>query len=72
MKLYIDLSEYQPWSGAKDTYDIIRIHDKLHELDNLITAIYPEGLSITEFNDILWFDNEWILERLRIEDDDND
>lgn len=72
MKLYIDLSEYQPWSGAKDTYDIIRIHDKLDELDNLITEIYPEGLSMTGLNDILWFDDEWVLEQLGIEDDNND
>lgn len=70
MKLIMDFSNYTPWGGAIDTYSIIDYHNKLDELDNLITELYPNGLSMTEFNDILWFDSEWVLEQLEIEDDD--
>ena len=72
MKLYTDLIHYQPWCGARETYALIEMNNKLDELDNLITELYPEGLSMTGLNDILWFDSEWVLGQLGIEDDDND
>lgn len=72
MKLYIDIENYEPWAGAKDTYETIVYHDKLDELDCLITNMYPDGLSMTELNDILWFDSDWVLEQLGIEDNDDD
>lgn len=70
MKLYIDFSDYQPWEGARYTYALIDCHKKLEDLDNLITDCYPEGLTETELNDILWFDSEWVLDSLGIEDSD--
>ena len=72
MKLITSFIHYQPWAGARDTYALIDCHNKLEELDNLITKCFPEGLTETELNDILWFDSEWVLSSLEIEDDDND
>ena len=72
MKLIMDFSDYQPWAGARDTYALIDCNNKLEELDELITECYPDGLTQTELNDILWFDSEWVLSSLGIEDDDND
>ena len=72
MKLIMDFIYYQPWSGAIDTYALIACHNKLEELDKLITDCFPEGLTETELNDILWFDSDWVLSSLGIEDDDND
>ena len=72
MKLIMDFISYQPWSGARETYALIDCYDKLNELDELITECYPDGLTETELNDILWFDSEWVLSSLGIEDDDND
>ena len=72
MKLIMDFSDYQPWLGARDTYALIDYHNKLERLDNLISECYPDGLTETELNDILWFDSEWVLDNLGIEDDDND
>ena len=69
MELYTNLAHYQPWGGARETYALIDMNNKLDELDNLITELYPNGLSMTEFNDILWFESEWVLEQLGIEDD---
>lgn len=42
------------------------------ELDELITDCFPEGLTETELNDILWFEPTWVLDNLGIEDDDDD
>lgn len=72
MKLITDFIHYQPWAGAWDTYARINCYNKLEELDNLITECYPDGLTVTELNDILWFDSEWVLNSLGIEVDDND
>lgn len=72
MKLYTTLIDYHPWQGARNTYALIDMHNKLNELDNLISELYPNGLSMTELNDILWFDSDWVLSSLGIEDDDND
>ena len=72
MKLIMDFIYYQPWSGAIDTYALIACHNKLEELDELITECYPEGLTETELNDILWFDSEWVLNSLGIEVDNDE
>lgn len=72
MKLIMDFVHYQPWSGARDTYALIDCNNKLEELDELITECYPDGLTETELNDILWFDSDWVLSSLGIEVDDND
>lgn len=72
MKLIVDFIHYQPWGGAINTYALIDMYDKLDELDELITECYPDGLSMTELNDILWFDSEWVLDSLGIEVEDDD
>ena len=71
MKIYTeDLSDYRAWSGAVNTYNTIEEHDKLEELEQLIDELYPDGLSFTELNDLLWFDSEFIFEQLGIQDEE--
>lgn len=72
MKLYSEtkLVDFQAWSGAIDTKNTIIDHDKAEEFDDLIEEIYPDGLSETQLNDILWFDDEWIFETLGIKIDE--
>ena len=72
MKLIMDFIHYQPWAGARDTYALIDCHNKLEDLDRLITDCYPEGLTETELNDILWFNSEWVLNSLGIEVDNDE
>ena len=72
MKLIMDFIHYQPWAGARDTYALIDCHNKLKDLDWLITDCFPEGLTETELNDILWFDSEWVLSSLGIEVDNDE
>lgn len=66
VKIISDLSDYEPWSGAVDTWNRIQDADKLEELDAMLEETYPDGLTMTELNDILWFDSEWVLSSLGI------
>lgn len=69
MKLFSEtkLVDFQAWSGAVDTKNTIIEHNKAEEFDYLIEELYPDGLSETQLNDLLWFDEEWVFESLGIE-----
>ena len=64
--------EYKPWSGAELTARIIEEEDKVEEFFNIIEELYPEGIDMTQLNDILWFDSEWVLDVLNIKDGEED
>ena len=64
------LDEYKPWSGAVDTFKAIQDADKVDALDQYLEDIYPEGLTVTQLNDILWFDGESVLKDLGIYTED--
>lgn len=68
-KLISTLDDYTPWSGAVDTYDLIRDEDKIDELDSYLEDVYPEGLTMTELNDLLWFDGDSVLHAIGIVSD---
>ena len=65
----VSLNSFKPWCGA--TYNYKRIVESgngesfLEYLEELI----PEGLTETELNDILWFEDELIDEFLGNEDE---
>lgn len=70
MKIIIDnasISNFDAWSGAKDTKQTIIDNDKENEFDNMIEELYPDGLTDTQLNDLLWHDSDWVLEQLGIE-----
>ena len=70
VKIISTLDEYTPWSGAKNTYAVIQDADKVDALDAYLEDIYPEGLTVTELNDILWFDGDSVLSDLGIYTED--
>lgn len=72
MKTYNEtkLVDFRAWSGAIDTKNTIIDHNKEKEFEYLIDELYPDGLSETQLNDILWFEPEWIFEQLGIEIED--
>ena len=76
LKIISGLYDYEPWSGAVDTWKKIVDADMVDALDYYLEDIYPDGLTKTELNDILWFDGEEVLRDLGIaeetEDDDED
>ena len=68
MKINYDLSlsQFEAWSGATRTKDIIMENHLEVEFENLINELYPDGIDATTLNDILWFEDQWIFEVLNI------
>ena len=68
MKIILEKSllNFEAWSGAISTKNTIIEHDKTDQFEQLIEEIYPEGLTDTQLNDILWFEADWIYESLEI------
>ena len=64
----ISLKNFKAWSGAKDTLNKLIELDKCDDLEFILDDLYPDGLTDTQLNDILWFEDEWIYETLGIEE----
>ena len=62
----LDLNSFNAWSGAVDTLDRIQREGKCAELENILEELYPDGMTETELNDLLWFDSESVYEWLGI------
>ena len=68
----LDLERFEAWSGAKDTLDRVREEGKCSELENILEDLYPDGMTETDLNDLLWFDSESVYEWLGIDNDEED
>lgn len=71
MKVYTDFYEFSDltencWSGAIQTLDTITEHDKKEGLMQLLEEVFYDGIELTELNDFLWFDSDYIFECLDI------
>ena len=62
----LDLNNFKAWSGAVDTLERILREGKCAELENILEELYPDGMTETELNDLLWFDSESVYEWLGI------
>lgn len=72
MKLYreLDLSTFEAWSGAVETYETIKGADKLIDLECLLEDLYPDGIEETQLNDLLWFESDWLYDCLGISEEE--
>ena len=61
------LRGFNAWSGAIETKKMILDAGLEEEFEMLIDECYPEGLTDTQLNDLLWFEADWILENLGVE-----
>lgn len=75
MKIIIEnlsITDFDAWSGAKDTKQTIIDNDKENDFDNLIDELYPEGLTDVELNDLLWHDSDWVFDQLGISEEEEE
>lgn len=70
VKIISTLDDYEPWSGAVDTFEAIKDAGMVDDLDFYLEDIYPEGLTMTQLNDLLWFDGDSVLSDLGIYTED--
>lgn len=61
MKIYseLDFASFEPWSGAVDTHKRICDAGKAETFEAMLKDCYPDGMSKTDLNDLLWFEHEW-------------
>lgn len=74
MKVYTDFYEFSDlqkncWSGALQTLSRIEEEEKESELMDMLEDIFYNGIELTELNDFLWFDTDYIYESLGIEEE---
>ena len=62
----LDLNRFEAWSGAKETLEKIQREGKCSLLEQILDDIYPDGMTETELNDLLWFEPETVYEWLGI------
>ena len=62
-------SDFEFWSGARDTADELTA-DEIEEVLTILEDAYPEGMTETELNDFFWFERDTIAEWLGYEDFD--
>lgn len=74
MKVYseVTLMSFDAWSGAVSRKREIMDAGKGEEFDALIEECYPDGLSETDLNDILWFEEDWWCEALGMEEEEDE
>jgi hypothetical protein len=66
------LINFDAWNGAKDTKKTILNNNKESDFDSLMDDLYPDGMSETQLNDILWFESDWIFKQLGISEDEDE
>jgi hypothetical protein len=54
---------------AKDNADELTI-EQLDELESILDELYPDGMTETQLNDLMWFDFDTIKNWLGIEEDE--
>lgn len=63
----LKLRDFPAWSGAKDTKERIIEEGKEEAFEDMINELYPDGLTDTQLNDLLWFEEDFIFESLGID-----
>ena len=67
-----DFNDFDFWSGAKSTAQTIQDAGRDEEFLQAICDIYPDGLTDTALNDLLWFDPEWCLELVGLSEEEEE
>ena len=62
------LRNFEFWSGAKSNAAMMTA-EELDSVENELEAMYPEGMTDTEINDLFWFDFEYVCELIGLEYD---
>ena len=65
----LSLRNFEAWSGAKDTKRLILDNGKESDFEFMLEDLYPDGMTDTQLNDILWFETDWICETLGIDNE---
>lgn len=67
--LYKEMSiyDFEPWSGAVNTYRRLERNNKLNDLEGLLPELFIGDIEETELNDLLWFEPDTVYEIVGLE-----
>ena len=70
MKIIMEtsLENFEAWSGAISTLNTLKEKDLCDRLESMLDELYPDGMTDTELNDLLWFEENTIAEWLGFSD----
>ena len=68
----VSLWNFEGWSGAEETIQVIVENDKVEEFEQLIEELFPEGIDETHLNDLLRFEDDWVFEALGISEEEEE
>ena len=66
IKSEISLENFEAWSGGRSTLNKIINEGKCSQLESMLEEMYPDGMTDTELNDLLWHDFDTVFEWLDI------
>ena len=69
IKTETTLKNFEFWGGAKDTVKYLT-ESELDTIQSYLEELYPEGMTDTELNDFIWFEDDTIAEWLGYNDFD--
>ena len=69
IKTDVTLKNFDFWGGAKDTVKYLT-ESELDTIESYLEDLYPEGMTDTELNDFMWFEDDTIAEWLDYNDFD--
>lgn len=73
LKVYSEgLDSFEAWSGAVSLWNEIQDSDLVNDFEMLLEECYPDGITETQINDILWFDGEWVRECLGMKSEEEE
>ena len=68
----LDLANFGAWSGATDTLETIVNNNLVSDVEALLEEAYPNGMTETELNDLLWFESEWIFDSIGFSEEEEE
>ena len=66
IKSEISLENFEAWSGGRSTLNKIINEGKCSQLESMLEEMYPDGMTDTELNELLWHDSDTVFEWLDI------
>jgi hypothetical protein len=69
MKVFTDVSlyDFEFWSGAKDTAEVLDTDD-FNTIEAILEEQYPDGIDDGQLNDLFWHESDTIAEWLGYDD----
>ena len=68
-KIITDINHFEAWGNAKDILEKIEMAGKMDLLDQYISELYPDGISGSDFNDLIGIDHDTVLQELGMYDE---